>query len=307
MTYAAMGLLFGTIGMFGMVSACGTVVNLADEKHDAAPAAITPPPVVTSEPVVPKDFEGFVGGAFEVTVDGVVYADMEDFYTQEQARLPAKVKQAGYDESWTVRFDAQIGFSDLWRNMTVYLSPVDKFGYQGETRVEDSGHFAITVPASGLNHDYKARANKRIGIMLARGETQRKICYNFSALEKNVPFAGDSMPIVLDAFVSTVTAYDCNNVNSNGGVNVPAADGKPETLRTGLTKSDATRILGLKGLSVESPVSWCWAYRPSLDSPCTEARPVADGAAACDCRITFSNDGVVTKLEGFAKAYTGAL
>lgn len=56
----------------------------------------------------PVQFMGFVGGAFPVTVDAVGYEDSEDFFTEELARLPSKVAAAGYDNSWTVTFEAAL-------------------------------------------------------------------------------------------------------------------------------------------------------------------------------------------------------
>ena len=292
--------------MIGAASGCGSVFNFGDDKDEESSTDATANAAKKPTPApIPKAFEGYVGGTFEVTVDGVVYADMEDFYTKEEARLPEKVRQAGYDDSWSVEFKAAVGFSDLWHDMTVYLSPVDNAGYQGETKVGEGGHFSLAVPNSGLDHDYKVRANKRIGIVLTRGEARHEICYNFSGLEKSVTFGRDTLPVILDAFVSTITSYDCANEPADGsGVKVPSASGKIEGLSVGQTKSDATRILGLKGLAVESPTSWCWAYRPTPDSVCAEARTHTEGAPICDCRVTFDEGGVVTALDGISKSYT---
>jgi len=288
-----------------LIHGCGTVVNLpGDHSGSSAPAAASTPLPSTTLTELPKTFSGAVGGAFEVTVDGAPYNDMEDFYTQELKRLPDKVQKAGYDASWTARFDAQIGLSDLWRGMTVYIAPLDPTGFQTVAQVGDDGRFAVTLPAAAIDHDYKVRANKRIDIVLTRGGDEVKICYNFSAIEHNVPFHRDSLPIVLSDFASEVTAYDCT-VAAAGGIAVPHSDGHANNLAVGETKSDVTRILGLTGLSVESPTSWCWAYRPSPDSPCA-AHQTGQTGNSCDCRVTFDANGIVTGLDGFAASYLPA-
>lgn len=283
-------LLAAAVGCTALMG-CGSVQIWSNDSNDEDEDEDEP--VVPTEP---KTFEGFIGGAFEVNVDGATYVDMEDFYTQELARLPEKVAQAGYDDSWQSSFEAEVGLADLWRNMTVYVSPLDTLGYQGQTRVGESGRFAITLPPDALNHTYKIRANKRIGVTLTRGETVKKICYNFSAVEMSAPFSDESLPIVISNFVSTVTAYEC--AEQSGGLKVPPSS-QPTMLEIGQTKADVTRILGHRGLVVESPIAWCWAFRPTSDSPC--AADVED--TTCDCRVHFDDNGRVSSMDDIASAY----
>lgn len=272
------------------LTACGVFI---DHDDDSGPED-APPPVETG----PTVFEGFVGGAFEVSVDGSRYRDMEDFYTQEVARLPEKVRLAGYDASWQARFDAAVGLEDLWRDMQVYISPVASLGYQDQSYVDAGGRFAFTLPPAALGRDYKVRATKRIGIVMTRGETERRICYNFSAVEMSAPFADATLPIVLDTFETAVTAYACSA--AAGGLNIPSGSVRETTLAFGQTKADVTRIVGIEGLVVESPLAWCWAFRPRADSPCAADVQETD----CDCRVRFSEVGLVSALEGLAPSYT---
>jgi len=270
---------------------CGNVFMNSDSD-----SASEEEPVVPTEP---KTFEGFIGGVFEVTVDNQKYLDMEDFYTQEVAKLPTKVAAAGYDPSWTASFDAEVGLSDLWRSMTVYISPTDNQGYQGQTYVESNGGFSITLPPAALNKVYRIRANKRIGITLTRGELVKKLCYNFSAVEMSAPFDDASLPIIIQTFVTTITAYSCNESSGSTGVKIPPTPHQATTLKIGLTKADVTRILGVNGMFAESPMTWCWAHRPAVDSPC-----LADKADTnCDCHVSFDPDGLISSLESIAPGY----
>ncbi len=272
------------------LSACGNIFNMEDD------SATEEKPEVPTEP---KTFEGFIGGVFEVTVDDQRYLDMEDFYTQEVAKLPTKVAEAGYDPSWTAKFDAQVGLSDLWRSMTVYISPTDNLGYQAQTYVESDGGFSVTLPPAALNKVYKIRANKRIGITLTRGEMVKKLCYNFSAVEMSAPFDDASLPIVIHTFVTTITAYACNDSNGSTGVKIPSTPNQATALKVGLTKADVTRILGVTGMFAESPVTWCWAHRPSADSPCLADKVDTN----CDCHVGFDPDGLVSTMDSIAASY----
>jgi len=272
-----------------VLGGCGNIFNW--ENDSSAEEAVVP--------TDPKTFEGFVGGAFEVTVDSQKFLDMEDFYTQEVENLPEKVAAAGYDSSWSASFDAEVGLSDLWRSMTVYISPIDNLGYQGQTYVGNDGGFSVTLPPAALNKVYKIRANKRIGISLKRGEIVKKLCYNFSAVELSAPFDDSSLPIVIHNFVTTITAYSCNENNGSTGVKIPPSQNQATTLKFGMTKADVTRILGVTGMHAESPVSWCWQHRLGADSPC-----VADIANTnCDCHVGFDPDGLVAVLEGISPAF----
>ncbi len=212
--------------LFLATSSCGGVQNFPTWKRDShnqngGVLNETPvTPVVGPETVV---FAGSVSGAFDIHVDGLPYADIEDFYTETERTLPSRVRQAGYDETWSVRLDAAIGFADLWRDMIVYLSPAGDSGFQGQTRVDGQGSFFLAIPARGLGQVYRVRANKRINLLLTRGEERRRVCYNFSAVERSVTLSETSLPVVLDTFESSITGYDCT-AHSLDGLTVPPAD-----------------------------------------------------------------------------------
>lgn len=276
---------------------CGFFINDRDDDDrapaavQAAPAPVPAAPLADVKPSGPVTFEGYVQSAFEVTVDGAAYPDIESFYTAESGRLPERVAAAGYDATWSPAFEAQVGLADLWREMTVYIAPVSDTGYQGQSTVRENGRFAVTLPAAADDHEYKVRANKRIAIVLTRGDDTIRICYNFSAVEQKVPFTREALPIILDNFTSAVTSYGCEQAVSTG-VEIP----KPKKLAAGRTKSEVAALLGVQGLFVSSSTEWCWAYRPGSKGVCVE--DVAD--TTCDCKVTFDDGGQVMSFDDIA-------
>ena len=123
------------------------------------------------------EFDGFVGGIFEIEVVGVTYADSESYYTAEMAAMPGKLEEAGY-VGYDFEFDAEVGFDDLWNNMTVYISPTEKQGYQGRSEVNREGAFSITLPSEAADSYYKVKSNKRINVILTKDTEVKKICFN---------------------------------------------------------------------------------------------------------------------------------
>lgn len=181
-------------------------------------AKATPTPAVVSIRDEGLHFRGFVVGAFAITVDGKQYDDSEDFYTHEIDTLDEKVSAAGYGSEWKATLEAVVGFSDLRNNMKVYIAPKENRGYLGEGVPGAAGAFDILLPYDAKDTVYQVRAIKRINIVLSSASETRKICYNFSAIDKSVPFAEADKPILLDQFVTKVTAYACDSeqINSNG-------------------------------------------------------------------------------------------
>lgn len=236
-------------------------------------------------------FQGFINSAFELTVDGEKYNDMEDFYTKELARLPSKVNAAGYDNSWKVSFDAQIGLNDLWQEMKVYISPVVNRGFQGEGTVGAAGAFAITLPPAALDTEYRVRAVKRIAVVLQKQNETVRVCYNFSASEKSILFSEREKPIILDTFVSSITAYDCQLAES--GIRVPSVlpdESHPTVkLANGASKDDVLVVLGLKNLFVSAPTRWCWGKADAKADVCANI-----SYDQCQCYVEFNEDGKVS-------------
>lgn len=165
-------------------------------------------------------FNGSVVSAFTITVDGIRYDDSEDFYTQEVMRLPSKVAAAGYSD-WNATFDAVLGFNDLARDMMVYIAPTEKRGYSGQAAVGTNAKFLVELPTAARDSSYNVRAVKRVNVLLTRAGETKRFCYNFSAVDKNVPFNEKDKPIVLDTFVSKLTLYACES-QQTGGIVIPS-------------------------------------------------------------------------------------
>ncbi len=236
-------------------------------------------------------FSGFIGGAFDVNVDGVDYPDMETFYSEEVNRLPGKVQDAGYDETWSAEFDAQVGLKDLWLNMDVYIAPESREGYQGHGVVARDGKFEISLPEEAMDATYKVRANKRISVVLRSSDESKKICYNFSAVEQSVLFSDLSKPIVMTQFVTRITNYACDSVVDVGtGVEIPGTDSGviPLKIKPGTTKEQLVAAYGTSGLTIGSYGEWCWAYDEAKPGMCA-----TETYLTCACTLTFDENNEV--------------
>jgi hypothetical protein len=188
-----------------------------------------------------QDFviRGSVNSAFALTVDGQDYDDIESYFTAESARLPSKVKDAGY-EGYTVRFDAAIGFNDLTQGMTVYIAGKEKRGYQTKTLIAKNDTFAAKLPAEAAGDVYQIKANKRIGIILTKGSEIKKFCYNFAAVDLEVPYEMVDDPIILSNFKSSLTTYECQQDAGSDSLKVPENSDKPTEYTT--TKATTAKV-----------------------------------------------------------------
>jgi hypothetical protein len=202
-----------------LVSSCGFYIE-EQERKEEAPSKVVAEPVALAPDDTSFVISGYVLNAFEVTVDGEVYQDLEDFYTRETGRLSQRVRDAGYDETWTARFEAEVGFADLWNGMSVYIAPVQKRGYQARTYVDSNGGFSALFPPKAADDEYRIRANKRISVTISNGSETKMLCYNFSAIEKSARFSDKDKPVVLDSFRTTLTSYECR-ADEESGIIVP--------------------------------------------------------------------------------------
>lgn len=167
--------------------------------------------------------EGYVT-PIGISVDGKVYKDSEDFYTQEVRKLQADVLKSypGYK----LTFDADVGLRNFKTGMYVFLVATNDVGVASETYVNANGQFIFTIDGSvDRKAEYTLRASKRIGLQLTKkGEETVSWCYNMYA-EKNV--ALDGKPNILRNFTTSVTDYQCSD--DSEGITVPASDFQNET------------------------------------------------------------------------------
>ncbi len=292
--------ILGFICAISMMLSCGVFKN---EKSSTAGVPVSDPPQKSSKDTDnPKAgegddvvmFLGYVVNAFEVTVDDKIYGDMEEFYTEELKSLPAKVAVAGYDESYDVQFDAEIGFQDLWRDMTVYIAPVNNRGYQGQTKVGRDGKFQLSLPKQALDEEYRLRANKRITVNITKENERNTICYNFSAVEKSALFTEEEKPIVLDQFTTKVTAYDCA-VDEEDGLSIPDMvdeNSDKVLLKPGMSKEDVLSAIGRNYITIKNGTKWCWNPPTDGDRICS-----VQYYSDCRCSVNFDDNGLLISQE----------
>jgi hypothetical protein len=214
-----------TIMVLVLVSACGTY----NPKDDSALKDKNEKDTADKQDVAERypdgvTFAGYLSPAFSITVDGVRYADSEDFYTQQIDKLAKDAKADGY-AGWTLDFDAQIGLDDLKYGMKVYIAAASGRGYAAETIIAEDGTFAVQFPKEAVDSVYQVRANKHISVSLTNpadetGNDSVRWCYNFSAVDQSVSLSDHDKPIILNSFVTRVTKYECS-ASSNGGISIP--------------------------------------------------------------------------------------
>ncbi len=249
------------------------------------------------------NFQGFIPSAFEVTVDGSTYLDLEDFYTQELTHLPDRVKEAGYSDVYDISFDADIGFTDLWSEMTVYIVSDTDRGYFGKGQVVEDGSFTLKLPAGNSSGSYKVRANKRIGIILKSKDEIINICYNFSAMDQSVSFDEQQKPIILRDFVTKITTYACAQ-NTNDGLNIPEVKKSSQTtmkFELGQSKHDILNATGANNLYIDSPNKWCFTAENFAKNPyCALQHYIS-----CQCALNFNDEGGLASVENIAIQFLG--
>lgn len=175
-----------------------------------------------------QDFviRGSVNSAFALTVDGKDYSDIEEYFTAESGNLQDKVSDAGY-KGYKVRFDAAIGFNDLTQGMTVYIAAKEKRGYQTKTLIAKNDTFAAKLPKEASGDVYQIKANKRISLILTKGNEIKKFCYNFAAVDLEVPYEAVDSPIILSSFKTSLTTYECQQDAGSDSLKVPENSDKP--------------------------------------------------------------------------------
>jgi len=164
---------------------------------------------------------GYVSAAFAITVDGELYSDSEDFYSQQVDSLHAEMIEDGY-KGYDLYLDAQLGLKDLKRNMRVYAVSEGDEGYAAEEVIDYEGKFSIKFPSDAKGSDLLIRANKRIGVRLVKGDETIRWCYNFSARKEVV--LGDK-PIILRDFFTKLTKYKCKAESGNDTLRIPGLPG----------------------------------------------------------------------------------
>lgn len=219
-----LGLLFVLLlGACGPEEKCGTAPGQTACKSDVAsePAEV---------PATNFQLRGSVTSVFEVNVDDKSYPDLESYFSAESANLPAKVLAAGF-EGYTARFDAQLGYRDLYIGMYVFVQGANGRGYQSQTIIARDGTFSFSLPSDAAGDTYKIKASKRVSVYIAKGEEVKKFCWNFSATDLDVPYTEKDKPIIISTFKSTLTAYECQQDKGSESLEIPANSEKPKEVQ----------------------------------------------------------------------------
>jgi hypothetical protein len=184
---------------------------------------------------------GAVQYAFDLTVDGLSYSNVEDYYTAQVRTLKEKVLAAGYNAD-KAEFRGRLGFADFIQDMVVFVVSSD--GKQGRGVVDSQGNFSVAIDSKDETSrtrttSYAVRANKRVQIILSNGGVPtKKLCYNFSAITKS----SENNTILLDSFETDFTLYDCEQ--QSDGLEIP---------------DQSTRAAPVRDLLLSSPSVSIWA------------------------------------------------
>jgi len=174
---------------------------------------------------------GSVSGAFDVSVDGEHYRDIEAYYTAEVDRLAKRIADAGY-KGYDAEFDAKLGFKDLTQGMTVFLAASDGHGAAGRAYLGSDDTFFFRLPSDTSDGQYRLKAVKRISIKLTKDSEVKRFCFNFAASAEVEIVDRKSEPVILSTFESSLTKYECSQI-SDEGLSIPKAEAsKSKTTKT---------------------------------------------------------------------------
>lgn len=263
---------------------------------DTAVSTATTTSTQTDTAASTLEMRGEVVSAFAVTVDGQPYQDLEAFYLVETGRLPARAAAAGYP-GYTAVLDAQIGLQDLWNGMTVYVQSTGAMGYAARTNVLADGTFEAQL---GGPDTVEVRANKRIALVLTKGDQSVRICYNFSANAQSVVVGAKSLPVKLSDFSTELTNYACDQTAA-GAVEIPQNPNNTLIgfLRPDVTLADVEYAFGPAVGTPESDVgrgveTFTWYARSGLcETPaCTVTFSITNGDASGDGLKAVFQSGV---------------
>ena len=163
-------------------------------------------------------FKGYIGGMFEITVDGVSYEDSESWYNAEMEKIPARLEAAGY-EGDNFDFQAEVGLDDFWNKTKVNVASTSKTGFQGSSTVTPAdGSFEIRLPSNSFGN-YQIKSVKRLNLVLPTGEI---FCYNMKGTEKSYTLNMFTDPIIISGFTTSITRYKCASTDDSGILIDPA-------------------------------------------------------------------------------------
>ncbi len=172
-------------------------------------------------------FRGYIGGMFEISVDGVKYEDSESWYNSELEKIPARLEAAGYKGD-DFDFQAQVGLDDFWQSTKVNVASTNATGYQGSSTVNPGdGSFEIKLPSNSFGN-YQIKSVKRLTLVLPNNE---RFCYNMKGIEKSYMLNAFTDPIIISSFTTSLTKYACSSPNYMGLTSDPASSIKKKIVK----------------------------------------------------------------------------
>jgi len=226
-------------------------------------------------------FQGYVQTAFEITVDGVVFNDSEDFYTNFKTDLvyPNYPETVGK----SIGVLGKYGHDSFGANTAVFMAPTDNADHLFSSETDKNRHFIVNVEAANHETTYRAKIILRIGLDIEAV----KHCYLLHSTLESIVFQ-EGTPIVFDDFKTQLNAWDCSQDVATP-IEIPADALKPTKIRAGLSKADVIAILGT----------------PTSIGSATGRFEYSDSSGKCaakygtGCYVTFEND-VMTGQENIS-------
>lgn len=184
-------------------------------------------------------FRGYIGGMFEITIDGVAYEDSESWYNAEMEKIPARLEAAGYQGD-EFDFQAEVGLDDFWNKTKVNVASTSKTGFQGSSTVTPGdGSFEIRLPSNSFGN-YQIKSVKRLNLVLPNNEV---FCYNMKGTEKSYTLNAFTDPIIISNFTTSITKYNCASTDDSGIILDPALTIKRKLLKD-MTRAEAEDAIG---------------------------------------------------------------
>ena len=229
-------------------------------------------------------FKGYLGGVFEITVDGVKYDSSEDWYNKEIEKIPARLAEAGYPDA-EFQFDAEVGLDDFAYDTKVNLQSQGGTGWAGSSQVvPNDGSYEIKLPEGAFGR-YQLKTVKRVSLTV---NGDKKFCYNFLGLAKDYDLNPESRPIIIEEFETKLTAYKCSaHTVDDNGVLIPVMTGIVKIpLRKGDTKVFVRDSLGEPDDYTITGTSSKWLYR-GLSNTTEDARFY--NSAYCEINFDYND------------------
>ena len=232
-------------------------------------------------------FRGYIGGMFNITVDGISYEDSESWYNAEMEKIPARLEAAGYNGD-DFDFQAQVGLNDFWQATKVNVASTKATGYQGSSTVTPSdGSFEIRLPGNSFGN-YQIKSVKRLTLVLPNDE---RFCYNMKGIEKSYMLNAFTDPIIISSFTTSLTKYECSSPSSPSflGLTSDSTSSSEKMIVDGISRAEVKEAIGspwkfaISSSSSSSSQTW---YYPEYYDGTIPANAISK-STTYSCKLVF--------------------